>query len=170
MRRKVEHTLNILEPLPVGAITIHVSGVKFVDGVQEYLKFLEEEGEPFIVLIKREPENPKDKRAIAILVKPAGTLRPRLVGYLSRFMAKTMAKSLDNGLLDLAAHEVRIVGGGERGYNYGLKIILFDRNGNDLVPFRDIAQILEDVEKRGKERPKREAVERIRRERGFVHG
>jgi len=168
MPKRPDHTENLLQP--AGAIEVHARGVDKVSGTQFFLQQLDEEGISFRVLIKREPRNRVDPYAIRVLVKTSGSRKQRLVGYLSAPLARTLAKKMDAKKLNLGVFEARIVGGGERGYRYGLVIVLFDRDGQQLRHYREIAKQIAQVAELKKTKPQRAAVERLRRERQSGEG
>lgn len=70
--------------------------------------------------LKREPFNEADKNAIAVLNKNGVKL-----GYLSKELAPTLAKKMDNGL-KIFCKVIKVTGGGD--LNYGLNISIYDSN------------------------------------------
>lgn len=70
--------------------------------------------------LQREPFNEVDKNAIAVLNKNGVKL-----GYLSKEIAPSLAKKMDNGL-KLICKVIKVTGGGD--LNYGLNISIYDSN------------------------------------------
>ncbi len=65
--------------------------------------------------LRREPDNPYDRNAVAVLDQEG-----RQIGYLSRQVASTVAPRLDRG--EVVHAELRAVTGGGLTHNYGVNI------------------------------------------------
>lgn len=97
-----------------------VAGVTF-EGRQNILALLATYPVNLIrVELYREPQNPYDKNAVAVVATVSGRFKAKL-GYLPASVASVVSAVLDKGLA-VHAEQLRIVGGCDTFQNYGARI------------------------------------------------
>jgi len=154
--------------LPRGALEdVHVVGVRNTSGSQRFLCQASEGGVLYSVVLEREPGNEHDPFAIKVIAVTSPDEEQFHLGYLSKHLARTLARRCDSGLLDLAVVEPVVVGGETEGYFYGLRIVVYDRNGHTLFPYRRIARARKMQEEKLKKRAQRNAVVEIQGQPGY---
>ena len=105
-----------------------IAGTTF-DGRQDIIEELSDCGmlnSGQSLFLKREPENPYDRNAIAIL--HPSTMQQ--LGYIEKNLAAEMAAKMDTGTR-YSAEVSQLTGG--TGYRYGVNIILYE-NSNERIP------------------------------------
>lgn len=104
-----------------GAFYTKVAGVTF-EGRQEVVRTLAP-GDPLV--LRREPHNPHDPHAVAVLTA-AGTQ----IGYLSAHVASRLAPTMDSGV-GYTVNVTQITGGGDRSSGVNLFVRRLDAPWND---------------------------------------
>lgn len=102
------------------SVTTRVTGTSF-DGRQNVLELLTKY-HPDLVSVKliREPQNPYDRNAVAVVAEVSGKVTAKL-GYLAQAVAAVVAAMLDKGL-SVIGEQLRITGGHGAFESYGARI------------------------------------------------
>ena len=102
------------------SVSTRVTGTSF-DGRQNVLELLAKY-HPELISVKliREPQNPYDRNAVAVVAEVRGKVKAKL-GYLSQAVAAVVAAMMDKGLT-VTGKQLRITGGYGLFENYGARI------------------------------------------------
>ncbi len=102
------------------SVSTRVTGTSF-DGRQNVLELLAKY-HPELISVKliREPQNPHDRNAVAVIAEVRGKVKAML-GYLPQAVAAVVAAMMDKGLT-VTGKQLRITGGYGAFENYGARI------------------------------------------------
>ncbi|MBR4100473.1 MAG: HIRAN domain-containing protein [Oscillospiraceae bacterium] len=102
------------------SVSTRVTGTSF-DGRQNVLELLAKY-HPELISVKliREPQNPYDRNAVAVVAEVRGKVKAKL-GYLSQAVAAVVAAMMDKGL-QVTGKQLRITGGYGAYESYGARI------------------------------------------------
>lgn len=101
------------------SVSTRVTGTSF-DGRQNVLELLAKY-HPELISVKliREPQNPYDRNAVAVVAEVRGKVKAKL-GYLSQAVAAVVAAMMDKGL-QVTGKQLRITGGYGAYESYGAR-------------------------------------------------